>query len=465
MRIHRLYTKILLSFLTVLIVTLVLIFLLFGLTAGKSYKARLDRHTLAKLQIFRTQVQEKIDSHPDMRLDANPDLVKQLNTFAALFDVKIWIADPAGHMLLKTFEGPADVPQRGVHRQIHHENGITLYHFVLRWIKYYATIPIFQGDRELRLHLYYDTRNPAPLHGLFVMGLVAIGGVVALLLIPLALYITRRINRLNRTALAFAGGNLSCRTDIGGHDEIAKLGLSFNLMADRLEALVRNAKELTANVSHELRSPLARLRISKELITDKLIKLDRGGTLAEVQKYMDNMESDIAQLDGLVSHMLTLSKMDYQGPGPARESFSFSAFLDTVLSGYHPLIARAGLELETRISSGLTVFQDKSALKSILSNLLDNAIKYSAPRGVLTIEASARQDKGLDFSVANPCPPVTDEQMAMLFNPFYRIPGNSAQGSGLGLTIARKQARMCRGEITAVRTPEGIIFRVSLPGN
>ncbi len=310
MRIRRLYTKILLSFLTVLIVTLVLIFLLFGFTAGKSYKARLDRQTLAKLQIFRAQVQENIDSHPDISLDANPDLVKQLNTFAALFDVRIWIADPAGRMLLKTFEGQANVPQRGVHRQIHHENGITLYHFVLRWIKYYATIPLFQGDRELRLHLYYDTRNPAPLHGLFVMGLAGIGGVVALLLIPLALYITRRINRLNRTALAFAGGNLACRTDIGGHDEIAKLGLSFNLMADRLEALVQNAKELTANVSHELRSPLARLRISKELIADKL---DNGGNPTDIRKYLDNMESDIAQLDGLVSHMLTLSRMDYQG--------------------------------------------------------------------------------------------------------------------------------------------------------
>jgi signal transduction histidine kinase len=461
MRIRRLYIKILISFLTVLTVTLVLIFLLFGVTAGKSYKARLDRQTLAKLQIFRTQVQENIDGHPGLPIGDNPDLVKQLNTFAALFDVRIWISDPAGVMLLKTFEGPANVPQRGVHRQIHHDNGITLYHFVLRWIKYYATIPIYHNDRELRLHLYYDTRNPAPSHGLFVMGLLGIGGVVALLVIPLAGYITRRVNRLNRAALAFAGGNLSRRTEIRGHDEIAKLGTSFNLMADRLEALVQNAKELTANVSHELRSPLARLRISKELILDKL---DSGGTRKDVQKYADNMEADIAQLDDLVAHMLTLSKMDYQGPGPAREHFSFSAFLDMVLSAYQPLITQAGLELETRVPGDLTVFQDKPVVKSILCNLLDNAVKYTDPGGTIAITASSAPDKGLEISVANPCPPLGDDQMEMVFKPFYRIPGSTAQGSGLGLTIARKQARMCRGEILVHRTRDGIRFNVSLPG-
>ncbi len=461
MRIRSLYTKILLSFLTVLIVTLSLIFLLFGLTSGKSYKNRLDRQTLAKLQIFRTLVQETIASHPALSIQDNPDLVKQLNTFAAIFDVRIWISDPGGSILLQTFDGPADVPQRGVHREIRHDNGITLYHFILRWIKYYATIPIYQGDRELRLHLYYDTRNPGPPHGLFVMGLLAIGGIIALLVIPLAGYITRKLNRLNKTALAFAGGNLSCRTDIRGHDEIAKLGASFNLMADRLESLVNNTKELTANVSHELRSPLTRLRLSKELIADKLSGKKEG---LQIQRYIDNMESDIQQLDALVDHMLTLSRMDYQGPAAARECFSFAAFLDECLPPYQALIDQAGLNLETRLPGTLTVFQDKSVVKSIFCNLLDNAIKYSSKGGTITVTAYTHENKDLIFSVSNPCPSLTEEQAARLFKPFYRIAGSAAQGTGLGLTIARKQARMCKGEILVEAAQESIRFRVSLPG-
>lgn len=172
-------------------------------------------------------------------------------------------------------------------------------------------------------------------------------------------------------------------------------------MADRLETLIQNAKELTANVSHELRSPLTRLRLSKELIADKLDGKKAG---QEIQRYIDNMESDIRQLDALVDHMLTLSRMDYQGPGTTRERFSFSAFLDECLAAYQPLAGQARLNIETRLKGPLTVCQDKSVVKSILCNLLDNAIKYSTGGNTITIQAQAAPDKGLYFSVANPCP-------------------------------------------------------------
>ena len=104
-------------------------------------------------------------------------------------------------------------------------------------------------------------------------------------------------------------------------------------------------------------------------------------------------------------------------------------------------------------------------VKSILCNLLDNAIKYSPKGSTICVAADAASDKSLTFSVANACPPVTNEQMAMLFKPFYRIPGSTAQGTGLGLTIAQKQARMGKGKITAEKTPGGIVFKVSLPGS
>lgn len=460
MKIRRLYIKILISFLGVLAVTIALILVLFIFTAGRSYKAPLDQKTLSKLQIFQTLVQENIDLHPDQPIDANPDLLKQLNTFAALFDVRIWISDPADTILLKTFDGPADVPQTGVHRQVHHDNGITLYHFVLRWIKYYATIPIDYRNRDLRLHLYYDTRDPDHPEGLFFMGILGIGGLVALMVIPMAGFITRRVNRLNRTAIEFASGNLSCRTDIQGHDEIAKLGDSFNLMADKLEALIHNAKELTANVSHELRSPLARIRVSKELILDKL---EQGGGREAIQRYTHSMEADIQHLDTLVAHMLTLSKMDYQESAVSREKFSFSAFLEKELVPYQALADQAGLRLEREIEKQPEVYQDRSVLKSILTNLMDNALKYTSPGGLIRIEAGPALARGLEFSITNTCQPLSDQDISMLFKPFFRVPGHEAVGSGLGLTIARKQAARCKGSLTAHQTVTGLCFRVVLP--
>ncbi len=460
MKIKQLYIKILLSFLGVLIITLALSIILFIFTAGRAYKADLNQQTLSKLQIFREIIQDDINLHPDLPIDKNPDLLKQLNIFSDLFDVKIWISDLEDTILVKTFKGPANVPQRGVQRQVHHDNGITLYHFVLKWIKYYATIPISAGEDHFRLHLFYDTQNPDHPDGLFLMGILIIGGVVALMVIPLASFITRRVNRLNRSAMELARGNLSCRADIQGHDEIAKLGNSFNLMADKLEKLIQNAKELTANVSHELRSPLARLRVSKELILDKL---DQKDTRADIRRYIDHMESDIQSLDTLVEHMLTLSKMDYQESSLTLEKFSFSSFLRKEVATYQALLHQKDLTMALDIDGPVHVSQDKSVLKSILSNLLDNAVKYTDNGKTIHIHARKDSAQGLTFAVSNPCLPLTDDELVLLFKPFYRRPGHRAPGSGLGLTITRKQVGRCQGKISARNTDDGLTFGVSLP--
>lgn len=470
MKIKRLYLKILISCIGILFITISMILVLFMLTAGRSYKSYIDSQTLSKLQVFQVMVQETIDRQPDRPPADNPELLKLLNTYAALFDIKMWFTDPGERILLKTFTGPADMPRSGVHRQIHHDNGITLYHYVLRWIKYYAVIPIRSGDNGLRLHMFIDTKDPNYPEALFLMGLIAIGCVAALLVIPMASFITRRIKRLNRSAIEFSDGNLSVRTDIQGDDEIAELGDSFNLMADKLEKLIHNAKELTANVSHELRSPLARLRVSKELILDKLDKgkldknpLIQGSAKDDIRRYVDNMESDIHDLDTLVEHMLALSKMDYQELPLSPEIFSFAAFLEKELIAYQPMLQQKKLTLNLDIRGSVTVHQDKTLLKSVLSNLLDNAVKYTAPGSTIYLTASSPKGQGLEFFVTNPGTPLPGKDLDKLFDPFFRLGGQNAPGSGLGLTIARKHVTRCRGKISARNTPQGLCMSVNLP--
>ncbi|WDP90203.1 MAG: HAMP domain-containing histidine kinase [Desulfobacter sp.] len=468
MKIKRLYIKILISCIGILTVTITMILALFMCTAGRSYKSYLDAQTFSKLKVFQVMVQETVDLHPGLPPAENPELVKLLNTYASLFGIQLWITNPAETVLFKTFEGPVNMPRSG-HRQVHHDRGITLYHYVLRWIKYYATIPINSGGAPLHLHLFIDTRDPNHPEGLFLAGLLVIGCVAALLVVPMASFITRRINLLNQSAIEFANGNLSIRTDISGQDEIAKLGDSFNLMADRLEKLIHNAKELTANVSHELRSPLARIRVSKELILDRLEQEPPDGgegnkeTKAYIQRHIKNMDGDINDLDTLVEHMLSLSKMNYQESALSRESFSFARFLETELGHYQSLLRQSDLAIDLDISGPLMVCQDRAALKSILSNLLDNAVKYSPPGSTLHIAARRKGKQGIEFSVTNPAPPLSPGQLENLFEPFFRLGGQSAPGSGLGLTIAKKQAGRCNGQILAENTPLGLCLSVRLP--
>jgi len=436
---------------------------LFITIGGRSFRDHLDKKAFPKLQIFQEMVQEKIDAHPSLPIEQNPDLKKQLDTFSTLFDIKIWISDPEKGIQIKTFTAPVDIPQKGFHRQIHHENGITLYHFIRKWNKYYAIVPIKEGKNDLRLHLYYDTRHQDRPEGLFFLGILIIGGVVALLTIPLTRRITQQVNRLNLSALEFANGNLSCRTNIKGYDEIAKLGHSFNFMADKLEKLIQGSKDLSANVSHELRSPLTRIRMSKELIVDKLDRLDQERARTDIHRYTQNMEADIQSLDTLIDQVLKLSKIDYQESELSLENFDFQDFLTQELTQYHSLIQQKNIRIEQDSPAPVRVSQDKSVLKSVLSNLLDNALKYTPENGKILICTQPVPVKGLVFTVTNSCPSLDEKELERIFNPFYRTRGNTAPGSGLGLTIARKQVKRSKGQITARNTKEGLTFEISLP--
>jgi len=460
MTIKRLYLKILLSFLGILLITILLTIGLFMATAGRCYKTYMDRQTIAKLNIFKAMVEKEMDRYPGLAAEKNPGLVELLNNFTALSGVKFWLTGPGDHILLKSFDGPMDFLANKAHRHIHHGSGITLYHYMLKWEKYYAIVPMGGQVNGLHLHLFVDTQKTSRQEGLFLMGVIVVGITATLMLIPTVSYITRRINRLNQSALEFAGGNLSVRTDIKGHDEIAKLGATFNLMADRLERLIGNAKELTANVSHELRSPLARLRISKELILDKLAQ---KGASDAVLRLLNNMESDIRELDTLIEETLALSKMDYQESALAPEAFRFSDFVKSVMDSYQPLLRSKGLALDLDIRDFGKAIQDKALVKSVLSNLMDNAIKYSPPGNIIHVCAGTVSPKGLEFSIANPCEPISQKDLDRLFNPFFRVPGQKAPGTGLGLAIAKKQVMRCRGTIRAEHTGREICLTVSLP--
>jgi two-component system sensor histidine kinase CpxA len=461
MQIKRLYLKILFAFLGILLITVLLTIGLFMMTSGRCYKSDLDHKALAKLNVFKTMVQKQVDRHTDLPAEKNPALIQLLKNSTSLFDVKLWLTEPEGHILFQSFEGPMDFLPDKAQGQTSQDNEITLYHYLFKWNKYYAVIPISDQRRGLHLHLFMDTAKNSRHEGLFLIGLIVIGVTATVMLFPAISYITRRIDRLNQSALEFAGGNLSVRTDLKGDDEISKLGETFNRMADRLELLVRNSKELTANVSHELRSPLARLRVSKELIFDKLEQ--KGALNDAIIRLLNNMESDIGDLDTLIAEALALSKIDYQESTLEPETFRFSEFIRSMMEAYYPLLSRNDLVLDLDIRDFGKARQDKALVKSVFSNLMDNAIKYSLPGNTIRVSAGTVSPKGLEFSITNTCGPMSKEDLDRLFNPFFRIPGQKASGTGLGLAIAKKQITRCKGNISADHNGREICLTVFIP--
>ena len=280
-----------------------------------------------------------------------------------------------------------------------------------------------------------------------------------------------KVQQLNQSALEFADGNLSCRTDIKGCDEIAKLGNSFNFMADKLEKLIQGNKELTANISHELRGPLTRIRVSKELIQDRIdqdrIDQDRieQGRLdpthdKDIKRYVQNIDQDIDILDDLIDKILKLSKMDVQESLLSVEQIDIKMLMIDLEKKYKPSLKQKNLALKTNYNSPIILNADKNIITSILSNIFDNAVKYAKKKGSIHITAFKSEDDILTFSITNTYRKLDPLELEKLFEPFYRIKNNKNPGSGLGLCIVKKQLKLCNGNIIAKNSQTGLTFEV-----
>ncbi|MCP4021540.1 MAG: HAMP domain-containing protein, partial [Desulfobacteraceae bacterium] len=240
MKFKSLYLKILLSFLGVLLITEVFIFSLFIITAGRSFRQHMDNENIAKLLFFKSLVQDQIDKMPDIPVYQREDIKVFLNKYANLLAMKIWISSPDGNILIKTFIDETHIKSINKKEPVVIDEDIRLFHLSKKRSRFYAQIPIICPDRSAStLHILLNARKHKPPEGLFLFGLLSIGAMIAFLVVPLTRIITNRIKDLNRSALEFAKGNLSCRTMIKGQDEITELGRSFNFMADKLEKMIQ----------------------------------------------------------------------------------------------------------------------------------------------------------------------------------------------------------------------------------
>ncbi len=456
MKPKSLYVKILLSFLGVLVVTEILILALFVVTAGRSFRNQIDKQSIAKLIIFKESVQEKIRRHPQIPLEQNSELKKYLMTFSELFDLKIWLTTAEGTPLFKTFSSPVNISISTNPKHIVTRDGIQLHHLSRRHFSYYAKIRIEKETQDYTLHLYLKKEREKKPEAVFLIGLLTIGCIIALLIVPLTRLITQRVKQLNESALQFANGSLACRTNIKGQDEIAELGESFNFMADKLEKMIHGNKSLMANISHEFRSPLARIRVSKELIQERLLGVEH----IKIDRYMDHIDQDIDALDNLIDQILKLSKMDFQDVSQTKEKIHLKQFFDQIEQRFSLFLQQKNITVKKEFENDLTLSADKQILDTIFSNLLDNAVKYTKNGGEIISKASTSDALGVLFSISNPYRRLSSLELEQLFKPFYRADKGNLSGAGIGLTIVEKLLKKSNAKIKVKNSEEGLVFEL-----
>ena len=469
MRLGRLYLKIFLSFIVILILTEFLILGLFGLFAGRRFRDISERYTNAQGILMAELIKDQAALGPSRPISEDRDLQRLLQRLGEIYEAKVWIASADGRPLLKSFDGPPPQASRVGGWKGRRGPGQG------RPGEFFFSVKLEREGHNLgRLNLFWDRFEEDSSMNFFPLGLLGIGGFIALLLIPISRRITNPIKELHRSALRIAEGDLTHRTDVKTKDEIGDLGYAFNRMTSEIERMIRGNKELTANISHELRSPLARIRMAEELIRKGLngegLSKGRGlspGESRDALKYLDNIQEEIGELDSLIDQVLSLSRLDMSEKPFQMEKVNLEAVMVEVLQRMKALIEKNSMRIDSELAPGIpAVTADREAIKTALSNLMSNAIKFS-PEGERLEVSIKPEGGGVRIKIANACDPIPEEDLKRIFDPFYRVEEGrrEIQGTGLGLAITKRIIEGHGGIIEAVNIPGGLQFSIYLPIN
>jgi len=453
----RLYLKIFLSFLAILFITEIFIFALFVMIPGKDFRAQFEHYTKGKVLLVKEIVEDKIRSAPTTELSNNEPLREFISDFGEILGAKVWLQNSDGTLSVKSFEGDVPVMLEQFKKKRSRDFGsFKLYR--RRHSHFYAVIPTaFPKGEKGSIHILFASQGPPHPEGGFALGLAIVGLIIALLIIPVSRFITDRVEQLKQSALRIAEGDLSHRAAVKSKDEIGELAQAFNHMTDKLERMITSSKELTANVSHELRTPLTRIGIAEELLREKLEKEN----LKEYERHLDDIREDISELDRLTGRILELSRLDIQESPLKFERLNPSDLVNDLLERLKPVMEHKGLRVQTDLSSDSPWMGDREALRLALSNILDNAAKFTPPKGDIIVKMNSRQGF-LEISVTNSFEKLAEEDLTRIFDPFHRTGRSKATGSGLGLTITKKIIERHGGKIEAFNSPEGLEIRIRL---
>jgi two-component system OmpR family sensor kinase/two-component system sensor histidine kinase BaeS len=292
-----------------------------------------------------------------------------------------------------------------------------------------------------------------------IVAVILAGSAAALLALVLAYRLLRPVRALTRAAAQMAAGDLSQRVAVRGDDELARLGKAFNHMAASLQQAEESRRALTADIAHELRTPLAVQRAHLDALQDGIYDL--------TPENLTPIEEQNRLLARLVDDLRTLALADSGQLELSRTPTDFVALIRRTLTQLEPQAASSQIEIQPFLAESCPLLLlDAQRVEQILNNLLTNALRHTPAGGCITLQLTPTP-RNLRLSIRDSGPGIPVEALPHLFDRFFRADSsrNRAQGgTGLGLSIARQLARAHGGDLTAANHPEGgAVFTLTLP--
>jgi signal transduction histidine kinase len=405
---------------------------LFALLAAITWRLAPNDDRFGPRQEFYLAVAEQIAPAPSLPLDEQRRLLRQWRERSG-YDVALF--SPDGRLIVESGDGDYSVAMPH-HRM---QGGP-------RWRgRPWAQAAELSDGRTLVAVRPRAERSEVRRFG-WLFALLGMGVAVGVAAYPVVRRLTRRLENLQQGVAALGQGDLKTRVKVEGKDEVARLAQTFNASADRIQSLIAANKSLLANASHELRSPLARLRMGIETLP----KDTSEATRLEISR-------NIRELDQLIDEILLASRLDSGGEA----AMAFETIDLVGLVAEECATTDAALHIS---GAGLPqVTGDPRLLRRLVRNLLQNAERYGGGRPDVTIRAPTGGTATID--VCDRGPGVPDSERERIFEPFYRVPGARERdgGVGLGLSLVRQIAERHGGTVACLpREGGGSCFRVTL---
>ena len=271
-------------------------------------------------------------------------------------------------------------------------------------------------------------------------------------------YLTAPLNKLSGAAAKIAEGRLDTRVDPSlkkRWDEIAGLARNFDLMAERIEALITGQRRLLGDVSHELRSPLSRLIVALGLV--------KQGPAEEAAENLERIGLEARRLDTLIGQLLALSRIDSGVDRGIPARFDLTNLVHEVASDGDFEARARNRRVVVQRADACTVNGFEEMLRSAVENVVRNSIRYTAEGTAVEISLQESGPRAL-LQVRDYGPGVPEDMLSEIFLPFRRVAGSIHEGAGLGLAIAERAVQVHRGTIRARNVAKGgLLVEIELP--
>lgn len=266
------------------------------------------------------------------------------------------------------------------------------------------------------------------------------------------------INRMTKTAKAIKEGDLSARTELRGEDEIARLGETFDAMADSIERDRELERRLTTDVAHELRTPLMAIQSTVEAMVDGVFEAD--------EERLETVNSEVQRLSRLVDAILKLSRLENRSTPMKKEVVDVGELIAGIVATHEAFVADSGLTLKYEQDPDVRVLGDADMIRQATANLISNAVRYTPEGGSVTVRVK-HGDIMASISVQDTGIGLSPDEAKMVFSRFWRADAGRTResgGLGIGLSVVKELVERHNGWVQVEgRKGEGACFTIHIP--